>query len=132
MTGRRVVLVPGALALLPEHAGQQDLVAGLRAACRTAVVWLCEPGETVAVRCEHQSLRLARHLVGEAGGTLHLIDDRPAPALVIDNGSARRTEKAPGHLRPARGVLRRRPRRDVLTLTPAGGSCQAFLRARSR
>ncbi|WP_343898953.1 hypothetical protein [Nocardioides aquaticus] len=92
--------MPGALALLPEYAGQQDPLAELRAACRAAVAWLCEPGETVAVQCEHQSLRLAEHLVGEAGGTLHPIDDRPAPTLVIGNGSARRTEKAPGHLDP--------------------------------
>lgn len=100
MTGRRVVLVPGALALLPQYAGQQDPVVELRAACRTAVAWLCEPDGTVAVHCAHQGLRLARHLVGGADGTLHPIDDRPVPTLVIGNGSARRTEKAPGHLDP--------------------------------
>lgn len=100
MTGRRIVLVPGALALLPEYAGQQDPVPELRAACRTAVAWLCEPEESVTIHCEHQGLRVAEHLVGEAGGTLHPMDDRPAPILVIGNGSARRTEKAPGHLDP--------------------------------
>ncbi len=101
--GTRTVLVPGVLALLPQYAGHHDPVADLRAACRAAVAWLCESEEPVAVHASHQGLRVARHLVGEAGGTVragHPVDDRPTPTLVVGNGSARRTEKAPGHLDP--------------------------------
>ena len=67
------------------------------------MAWLCESGEPVAVHASHQGLRVAEHLVGEAAGTVragHPVDDRPAPTLVVGNGSARRTEKAPGHLDP--------------------------------
>lgn len=109
MSGR-VVLVPGVPALLPEHAGLEDPVAALRAACRSAVAWLCEPREEVTVHASAQGLRIARHLVEEAGGDLRVREDRATddhpgrdgstPTLVVGNGSARRTEKAPGHLDP--------------------------------
>jgi hypothetical protein len=87
----RVVLVPGTLALLPEYAGLDDPVADLRAACLRAVGWL---GSSVEVVASDQGRRVAEHL----------LDAAPARAgghpsyLVVGNGSARRTEKAPGHL----------------------------------
>lgn len=93
----RVALVPGVLALLPEYAGQTDPVAELRATCLRAVTWLGEVGG-IGVAGSAQGLRVARHLAAEAGVELDLVPERPAALLVVGNGSARRTEKAPGHL----------------------------------
>ena len=86
----RVVLVPGTLALLPEYAGLEDPVAELRAAALEAVAWL---GSDVTVLADDQGARVAGHLLTateRAGGD--------ASYLVVGNGSAMRTEKAPGHL----------------------------------
>jgi hypothetical protein len=85
----RVVLVPGVLALLPEYAGLEDPVAELRAAALAAVGWL---GREVTVLADGQGARVASHLLGatERSGT-------DASYLVVGNGSAMRTEKAPGH-----------------------------------
>lgn len=63
---RRVVLVPGVLALRPEYASLTDPVASLRAAVDAALAWAAEAGD--------------------------------AGAVVVGNGSATRTEKAPGYL----------------------------------
>jgi hypothetical protein len=84
----RVVLVPGVLALLPEYAGLEDPVAELRAACLEAVAWL---GDDVRVVADDQSARVAAYLVSASSITGENV-------LVVGNGSAKRTEKAPGHL----------------------------------
>jgi hypothetical protein len=86
----RVVLVPGVLALLPEYAGLEDPVADLRAACLSAVSWL---GSEVTVLADPQGDRVATALLT---ATERAGDD--ASYLVVGNGSARRTAKAPGHL----------------------------------
>ena len=86
----RVVLVPGALALLPAYAGIEDPVAELRAACLEAVAWL---GSAVEVLGDAQGRRVGEALL-EASG----VSTGAAAYLVVGNGSARRTEKAPGHL----------------------------------
>ena len=83
----RIVLVPGVLALLPEYASLEDPVAELRAACLDAVSWL---GHDVQVLGDPQ---VAAYLLGAT--------DRAGDEtsyLVVGNGSACRTEKAPGHL----------------------------------
>jgi hypothetical protein len=88
----RAALVPGALALLPQYAGLEDPVADLRAACHAAVRWL---GHDVTVLADAQGARVAEHLLEVAG------DERSAAGpsyLAVSNGSARRSEKAPGHL----------------------------------
>jgi hypothetical protein len=110
----KVVLVPGVLALLPEYAGLSDPVAELRAACLEAVGWLTGPVEVVGT---DQGRRVAEALLRERGlevvpgeprdeasrraqapgGPAHL-DHRNGSYLVVGNGSACRTEKAPGHL----------------------------------
>lgn len=116
----RAAVLPPVPALLPEHAGLVDPVAGLRAACDAAlgdllagagaVVVLHDPadaadhargvGEPVAVR-------VALALLRRSGWTGHTWcrtpdDETPLPAdavlLVMANGSARRGERAPGHL----------------------------------
>ncbi len=150
---RRVVLVPGVLALLPAYAGLVDPVAPLRAACVAAVRWLAEDGGSIEVVGSPQGVRVGEALLEAAGvsrqalarlpqppgagassttaegaagvsrqalarlpqppvgalarlpqppdGALARLPQPPLEAaayLVVGNGSARRGEKAPGHL----------------------------------
>ena len=91
----RVVLVPGALALLPSYAGIEDPVAELRAACLDAVAWL---GADPRVVAGAQGARVAAYLT-EASRLAPLAPRPPSDGvLVVANGSAKRTAKAPGHL----------------------------------
>jgi hypothetical protein len=96
----RVVLVPGVLALLPEYAGLEDPVAELRAACLSAVAWL-GPGP-VAILADPQGQRVATSLLEACGGfetgASAPSSTTAAAYLVVGNGSACRSEKAPGHL----------------------------------
>lgn len=107
----RIVLVPGTPALLPVYASIEDPIPGLRAAVRAAASWLVALGDPVMVQCEPRAARIAECLISAAGGTLSGLDkldqqtplDQPTPLdrqtraiLVIGNGSACRTEKAPG------------------------------------
>ncbi|MDF9716427.1 hypothetical protein [Nocardioides sp. ChNu-99] len=115
--GVDVLVVPGVPALLPEHAGLVDPVADLRRAVRSAVPGLVgEPPQPVTVLASPPTpaevrrsagpavgLRVARHLLAEAGATDATAVEGEVPAdagrlLVVANGSATRTEKAPGHL----------------------------------
>src|SRR5690606_34062265 len=89
-----VVLIPGVLALLPSYASIEDPVADLRAACAKAVAVL---GPRVRVAASAPSGdRVAAALVEASGG--RVVDDDATGVLVVGNGSAKRTEKAPGHL----------------------------------
>ncbi|WP_460800031.1 class III extradiol ring-cleavage dioxygenase family protein [Nocardioides pacificus] len=117
----RVVVVPSALALLASYASLTDPVAEMRAAAVDAVAWLTGQGvsrvvvlgaapDPVSVAhgvTEPLSMRVARSLLADAGyageiieatqpGTL--LDITDAEVLVVADGSARRGEKAPGHL----------------------------------
>jgi hypothetical protein len=85
----RVVLVPGVLALLPEYAGIEDPVAELRSAALAAVASL---GSEVTVLASEQGARVAAYLLAAT----ERADDEPS-YLLVGNGSAKRTEKAPGH-----------------------------------
>ena len=92
----RVVLVPGVLALLPSYRGIEDPVAYLRAACLDAVRWL---GAEPRVVASAQGARVAEHLVTEVSRLASLAPQPPSEGvLIVANGSATRTEKAPGHL----------------------------------
>ncbi|WP_328531182.1 hypothetical protein OG984_08665 [Nocardioides sp. NBC_00368] len=91
----RVALVPGCLALLPEYASLDDPVDELRSACLAAVAWL---GEDVRVIAGAQGARVAAALLAEVGAVP--VTDEEAAYLIVGNGSARRSEKAPGHLDP--------------------------------
>ena len=84
----RVALVPPALALLPQYSGLEDPVAPLRAVALAAVGWL---GAEVTVLGDAQAQRVAAHLLGST----HRSGDDPS-YLVMGNGSARRTDVAPG------------------------------------
>lgn len=91
----RVALVPGCLALLPEYASLDDPVHELRSACLAAVAWL---GEDVRVTAGAQGARVASSLLAEVGTAP--VTSGEAAYLIVGNGSARRSEKAPGHLDP--------------------------------
>nr|WP_260173625.1 hypothetical protein [Nocardioides albus] len=88
-------MVPGCLALLPEYASLDDPVEELRAACLAAVAWL---GEEVRVVAGAQGTRVASALLAAVGSAP--VSGAEAAYLIVGNGSARRSEKAPGHLDP--------------------------------
>lgn len=89
-----IALVPGVPALLPSYSSVQDPVADLRAACAEAVGRL---GPRVRVRASGPSgARVAAALVAAAGASV--VESGETGVLVVGNGSATRTEKAPGHL----------------------------------
>ena len=106
-----IVLVPSTIALLPSYAGLEDPVLPLRTACLTAVRELVADGPSrvgvvsAPARADNQErgvkeaagLRIARYLLSEVGWTGEVGEDGSA-LLVVANGSACRSEKAPGHL----------------------------------
>ena len=109
----RAVLVPSALVLLPEYAGLVDPVPALRSACTSAVAELvAEHPEVVGLIAapprpdnvargvsSPAGQRVARHLLSEVGWSGKVTGPAPgAPLLVVGNGSACRSDKAPGHL----------------------------------
>ncbi len=88
--------MPGVLALLPSYASLEDPVAELRAACLAAVAWL-GPGP-VEILADQQGRRVAEALLSATSGFETVAAQPPQPTvLVVGNGSARRSEKAPGH-----------------------------------
>ena len=91
----RVVLIPGVLALLPEYAGRTDPVAELRAAALAAVAWA---GPDAVVVAEPQGARVVEALRAEARAAGLLAPVSEPATIVVANGTAKRTEKAPGHL----------------------------------
>lgn len=84
--------MPSTLALLPEYASIDDPVADLRKVVDDAVAWLLDEGPARFARATPAAHRIALHLLGD-----RLDPDGPG-LLVVANGSATRTEKAPGHL----------------------------------
>jgi hypothetical protein len=94
MSGR-VAVVPAVPALLVQYACLTDPVADLRLACREALAWLVEE-QPAAVRVLGDptfAMRIARELLPDAE-----LGPEGEVVLVVANGSARRAEKAPGHL----------------------------------
>ncbi|WP_110182287.1 hypothetical protein [Nocardioides solisilvae] len=88
----RIVVAPPAPALLPAYASLVDPVPRLRAATRAAVDWLGPSVKVLADDLDDQ--RVAESLLGRRS------DLDGHDLLVMANGSARRSEKAPGHLDP--------------------------------
>ena len=90
-------LVPGVLALLSSYTSIEDPVADLRAACLEAVGRLGPRVRVVASSATGGSgARVAAALVAAAGASV--VGSGGTGVLVVGNGSATRTEKAPGHL----------------------------------
>ncbi|MBM7516514.1 hypothetical protein [Nocardioides nitrophenolicus] len=88
-----IALVPGVPALLPAYASLEDPVAELRSACLTAVSALGPRVRVVASGASGE--RVAAALVAAAGAAV--VEHDESGVLVVGNGSATRTEKAPGH-----------------------------------
>jgi hypothetical protein len=86
----RLVVVPGTLALLPQYSSIEDPIADLRGSVEAAVSWLLEDGPAAVLAASPAARRIAEHLLGDRQG------DGPG-LLVVANGSATRTVKAPGH-----------------------------------
>lgn len=111
---RRVLVVPGVPALLSSYASGIDPVADLRAAVVAGLGWVAEEATELAVVAEAPSEldrrrgvalsvgeRIVTGLLGDAGaaGVTCTAGSRlGARSVVVANGSARRSEKAPGHL----------------------------------
>ncbi len=90
-----MALVPGVLALLPEYAGLEDPVAELRAAAEAATAWLVSGG-AVEVVADAQGARVAQHLLATVDRDVRRGGGGATSYLVVGNGSARRSERAPG------------------------------------
>lgn len=111
----RIALVPGVPALLPSYASLEDPVADLRAACRAAVGAL---GPRVRVRASGPSgARVAAALVAAADA--RVVDAGETGLLVVGNGSAMRTERAPGHFDPRAEGFDAALRRSFVDIDPA-------------
>lgn len=90
-------LVPGVPALLPSYSSIEDPVADLRAACLDAVGRLGPRVRVVASDATGGSgARVGAALAAAAGA--EVVESGETGVLVVGNGSAKRTEKAPGHL----------------------------------
>jgi hypothetical protein len=92
----RVVVVPGTLALLPEYASTDDPIAELRTAVHEAVAWLVEAGSPGVLVASPGARRIGDHLLGSMP-VAEPVETVAPGLLVVANGSATRTEKAPGH-----------------------------------
>lgn len=90
----RVALVPGVRALLPRYASIEDPVGELRAACMAAVGSL---GPRIRVVASDGGAHEVGVALVEAVGA-EAVESGETGVLVIGNGSATRTEKAPGFL----------------------------------
>ncbi len=94
--------MPPVLALLPEYAGREDPVADLRAAAQAAVAWLLDDpagGPVRVLAADAQAERIGAHLLGASAPDPARGGPRAGdPALVLVNGSSKRSERAPGHL----------------------------------
>ncbi len=109
---RSVAVVPSALGLLPDLTSPDDPLREVRAAAQAAAVWLVErhPGDVGVLAApqrgvnvargvmESSGLRIGRALLGVAAGAPMPDPGAAAGLLVVANGSATRSEKAPGHL----------------------------------
>ena len=105
-----VAVVPGVPALLPERRGRIDPVPELRHACREAIAWLTEHSRSrITIKADPSQFygrRVADTLLAESGFKDDVVNPGSATdpttdgrgLLIVANGSARRGEKAPGHL----------------------------------
>lgn len=96
-----IMLMPGVPALLPRYASLEDPVAELRAACLEAVSGLGPRVRLVA--SDGVGIEVAAAIAAEVGA--EVVEDDETGLLVIGNGTARRTEKAPGHFDPRAEAL---------------------------
>ena len=91
-----VALVPGVRALLPRYSSIEDPVAELRAACTSAAATLGPRVRVVA--SAYAGFEVGAAVVASLGASV--VESGETGVLVVGNGSATRTEKAPGYLDP--------------------------------
>lgn len=91
-SGRRILILPPAPALSQTYASLHDPLAALRSACAQAVGWL---GPSVEILADDVPARLVGVELLGRGSTPGAPD-----LLVMANGTACRSERAPGHLDP--------------------------------
>jgi hypothetical protein len=92
----RIVVAPPVPALLPAHSSLADPVAELRDACLAAMAWLGPEAEVVAD--DDQARRVGEWLLGPGRPPRPPVGGAGPGLLVMANGSACRSERAPGHL----------------------------------
>ena len=111
MRPEHIVVVPSTLAFLSRYAGMEDPVSDARKASIEAVSWLVErhpvelsvlaaparPDNVARGVAEPPGRRIAGQLLSDAGFGGRVVDEAPG-LLVVANGTATRSEKAPGHL----------------------------------
>jgi hypothetical protein len=100
---QRVALIPGPLALRSKYASIDDPLPQLRVAVEAAVRWLADgagPTGEIGVHCTSQQRALASELLAPYGRNVATCSDSPPAVLAIANGSACRSEKAPGSYDP--------------------------------
>lgn len=93
-----VLVVPPVPALLPEHRSLIDPVADLRAAVEAGVRQLLAAGTGITVIGDPVTAPIAAHLLGAPTDVDREVPAGTSAVLVLGSGSAKRTERAPGHL----------------------------------
>ncbi|WP_338072837.1 hypothetical protein [Aeromicrobium phoceense] len=94
---RRFVVVPPVPALLPRYASLEDPVADLRVSAVAAVRAVVTGADSVAVVGDDPFAEPVARAVLAAAGFDGAVDADAEVLLVMANGSAKRSEKAPGH-----------------------------------
>lgn len=95
---RRVVVVPPVPALLPRYASLEDPVADLRRSALGVVRAMTDGADAVAIVGDESFAEPVGLALLDAAGFSGAVRDDAEVVLVMANGSAKRTEKAPGHL----------------------------------
>lgn len=95
---RRIVVVPPVPALLPKYASVEDPVADLRRSATGVVRAMTTGASSVAVLGDDPFAKSVARALLDAAGFDGTVEDEAEVVLVMANGSAKRTEKAPGHL----------------------------------
>lgn len=95
---RALVVVPPVPALLPRYASLEDPVADLRRSAVSVVRAMTSGAESVAIVGDDPFAEPVARALLDAAGFDGGIEDEAEVVLAMANGSAKRTEKAPGHL----------------------------------
>lgn len=93
----RVIVVPPVPALLPHYASIEDPVAELRVSATEAVRAMTAGVDAVSILGDDPFAEPVARALLDAAGFPGRIDQDAQTVLVMANGSAKRTEKAPGH-----------------------------------
>lgn len=95
---RRIIVVPPVPALLPKYASETDPVADLRVSAEGVVRALAAQADAVAIVGDDPLAEPVARALLDAVGFSGRIDPDAEVVLAMVNGSAKRSEKAPGHL----------------------------------